>query len=42
MRADIVPGGIFPDYELTDHVNSPEQRAAWDAGERSGFYHADG
>ena len=20
MRADIVPGGIFPDYELTDHA----------------------
>ena len=22
MRADIVPGGIFPDYELTDHTKS--------------------
>jgi hypothetical protein len=20
MRADVVPGGIFPDYELTDHT----------------------
>lgn len=20
MRADIVPGAIFPDYELTDHT----------------------
>ena len=20
MRTDIVPGGIFPDYELTDHA----------------------
>jgi hypothetical protein len=20
MRADIVPGGTFPDYELTDHT----------------------
>ena len=20
VRADIVPGGIFPDYELTDHT----------------------
>jgi hypothetical protein len=19
MRADIVPGGVFPDYELSDH-----------------------
>jgi peroxiredoxin len=22
MRADIVPGGIFPDYELTDHTRT--------------------
>ena len=22
MRADIVPGGTFPDYELTDHVKT--------------------
>jgi hypothetical protein len=22
MRADIVPGGVFPDYELTDHTKS--------------------
>ena len=22
MRADIVPGGIFPDYELTDHAKT--------------------
>ena len=22
MRADIAPGGIFPDYELTDHTKS--------------------
>jgi peroxiredoxin len=22
MRADIVPGGIFPDYELTDHTKA--------------------
>jgi peroxiredoxin len=22
MRADIVPGGIFPDYELTDHTKT--------------------
>jgi peroxiredoxin len=22
MRADIVPGGMFPDYELRDHTNS--------------------
>jgi peroxiredoxin len=20
MRADIVPGAVFPDYELTDHT----------------------
>jgi peroxiredoxin len=23
MRADIVPGGIFPDYELPDHTGTP-------------------
>ena len=22
MRADIVPGGVFPDYELTDHTRT--------------------
>jgi peroxiredoxin len=22
MRADIAPGGLFPDYELTDHTNT--------------------
>ena len=22
MRSDIVPGGIFPDYELPDHTNT--------------------
>jgi hypothetical protein len=22
MRSDIVPGGVFPDYELPDHINS--------------------
>jgi hypothetical protein len=22
MRSDIVPGGVFPDYELSDHINS--------------------
>src|SRR5215472_10345473 len=22
MRADIAPGGIFPDYELTDHTKT--------------------
>src|SRR4051812_10898317 len=25
MRADIVPGGIFPDYELPDHENTPRK-----------------
>ena len=25
MRADIVPGGRFPDYELTDHTKSRRQ-----------------
>ena len=22
MRADIIPGGVFPDYELPDHTNT--------------------
>lgn len=22
MRADIVPGAVFPDYELTDHTST--------------------
>ena len=22
MRADIIPGGTFPDYELTDHAKA--------------------
>ena len=25
MRADIVPGGTFPDYELPDHENIPRR-----------------
>src|SRR3954469_3904097 len=25
MRADIVPGGTFPDYELPDHTNAPRR-----------------
>ena len=25
MRADIVPGGTFPDYELPDHTNTPRK-----------------
>ncbi len=24
MRSDIVPGAIFPDYELTDRLNPPQ------------------
>ncbi len=23
MRADIVPGGVFPDYRLPDHTDTP-------------------
>jgi hypothetical protein len=23
MRSDIVPGGVFPDYELPDHTSTP-------------------
>jgi peroxiredoxin len=25
MRSDIVPGGIFPDYELPDHTKTPRE-----------------
>jgi peroxiredoxin len=25
MRSDIVPGGVFPDYELPDHTNTPRK-----------------
>ena len=25
MRSDIVPGGIFPDYELPDHTGTPRK-----------------
>ncbi|MGH3302440.1 MAG: redoxin domain-containing protein, partial [Streptosporangiaceae bacterium] len=25
MRADIAPGGIFPDYKLTDHTRTRRQ-----------------
>jgi len=46
MRADMVPGAVLPDYELSDHrgkrpdwdINSAEQRAAWEKGDKTGFY----
>ena len=25
MRSDIVPGGIFPNYELPDHTGTPRK-----------------
>jgi peroxiredoxin len=25
MRADIAPGGTFPDYELPDHTSTPRR-----------------
>jgi len=28
MRSDIVPGGIFPDYELPDHTGQPRKLSA--------------
>ncbi len=28
MRADIVPGATFPDYELPDHTNTPRKLSA--------------
>jgi hypothetical protein len=47
MRSDIVPGAIFPDYELSDHtakrrpvwdIATPELRAAWQQGRKELFY----
>ena len=50
MRADIVPGGVFPDYELTDGTKArrkirpdwdlagPGLRANWDAGDHAQHY----
>jgi hypothetical protein len=29
MRSDIVPGGVFPDYELPDHINSKRFEYTW-------------
>jgi len=28
MRSDIVPGGIFPDYELPDHTGTLRKLSA--------------
>jgi peroxiredoxin len=28
MRSDIVPGGVFPDYELPDHTGQPRRLSA--------------
>ena len=39
MRADIVPGGTFPDYELPDHTERPPQ-AQRAAGRRPADPHA--
>ena len=25
MRADIMPGGVFPDFELSDHTGAPRR-----------------
>lgn len=38
MRADIVPGGTFPDYELTDHTRTRLLREAWEAGDHTTHY----
>jgi hypothetical protein len=29
MRSDIVPGGVFPEYELPDHINSKRFEYTW-------------
>jgi hypothetical protein len=39
MRADIVAGAVFPDYELPDwDITTPELKAAWERGQRDRFY----
>lgn len=42
MRPDIVPGGTFPDYELTDRTKTrrrlSELQENWEASDRS-MYH---
>ena len=48
MRSDIVPGAIFPDYELSERVTkkcrpdwditTPELKAAWQQGRKELFY----
>jgi hypothetical protein len=30
MRADIAPGGTFPDYELTDHTKTGRRLSYFD------------
>ena len=29
MRPDIVPGAVFPDYELPDHTETPRPSATF-------------
>jgi peroxiredoxin len=33
MRSDIVPGGIFPDYELPDHTGAPHKLSDLQGGD---------
>jgi peroxiredoxin len=33
MRSDIVPGGIFPDYELPDHTGAPHRLSDLQGGD---------
>jgi peroxiredoxin len=33
MRADIVPGGVFPDYELTDHARTRRKLSELQGGD---------
>ena len=35
MRADIVPGGTFPDYELTDHTKKRRRLSELQGGRES-------
>jgi len=43
MRSDIVPGAVFPNYELPDHTSTmrrstPGLRERWDAGDFAPFH----
>lgn len=38
MRADIVPGAKFPDYELPDHTGTVRTLREFQGGDRGRFF----